>query len=372
MYFCASIFVGDRVRCEKCGNVDRELFVSVRGINVCRKCLMYKDINVNDDYVHGDGEYKLNYSLTKEQKKASEFILNNIRNKKDCVLNAVTGSGKTEIIYALISYCVKRNMTIGVVIPRRDVVVELYERIKKDFNNTSVVSVYGGNYSKLYGDIIILTSHQLYRYNKYFDVIVIDEVDAFPYSGNLMLEHFLKRSLKGNVVYMSATVGKESKGRVTHYLNKRYHGHKLDVPKVKYFFYKYEIRKFINKHKDDLVLIYFPTIKEQEKFSNRFKFHHYLINSKSKNRKELLEVFHKLNKGIILTTLVLERGITFFNCHVIVYKADHKLFSYENLVQISGRVGRKIDCPSGDVLFLANTRSKNIRKAITKIKRANE
>ena len=137
-------------------------------------------------------------------------------------------------------------------------------------------------------------------------------------------------------------------------------------------FYKFHIKKFINKHKNGLVLIYFPTIKEQVKFSKGLKKEHYLINSKIKKRAELLSLFHELDRGIILTTLVLERGITFKNCHVVVYKADHKLFGYENLIQIAGRVGRKKDYPHGDILFLASKKNKNIRKAINKIKKANE
>ena len=133
-----------------------------------------------------------------------------------------------------------------------------------------------------------------------------------------------------------------------------------------------EIKKFIKKHGDSIILIYFPTIKEQLKFSKKFKTNYYLLNSKVKGRKELLKQLHKIEKGIILTTLVLERGITFKNCHVIVYKADHPLYSYENLVQIAGRVGRKKDYPQGDILFLANYKNKSINKAIKEIKRANE
>jgi competence protein ComFA len=314
----------------------------------------------------------LNYELTKNQKEASEFILSCLKNKKDCVLSAVTGSGKTEIIYDSLKYCVQNGLKVGVVIPRKDVVIELCNRIKNDFKDTFVVGVYGGCHDVIYGDIIVLTSHQLYRYNQYFDLIIIDEVDAFPYKNNKMLEHFLKRSLKGNVVYMSATVSDEIKVENKFSINRRYHGYKLDVPKVKYLFFKYEIKKFLKRHKEDLVLIYFPTIKEENNFSKKLKTSHYVINSKVKNREELLLKLHDLKKGIILTTLVLERGITFENCHVIVYRADHNLFSWENLVQISGRVGRKKSFPCGEILFLANNKTKSIKKAIGKIKRANE
>ena len=360
------------MRCEKCGNDDKELFVYKNGVIKCRKCLSFKIREESKDYTHGDGEYNLSYNLTSDQQKASEFLLDNIKNKKDCVLNAVTGSGKTEIIYESIKYSVKNNLKIAITIPRKDVVIELYNRIKNDFKSSSVVSVYGGKTNDLYGDIVILTTHQLFRYNKYFDLVIIDEVDAFPFNGNKMLETFLYRSMKGSVIYMSATIPENIKCKNTYYLNKRYHGEKLDVPKVKYFFHFLEIKRFIKRHVNDMVLIYFPTIKEQILFSRKFKLPHYVVNSKIDNRNDILDKLHKMRKGIVLTTLVLERGITFKNCHVIVYKADHSLFGYENLVQISGRVGRKKDFPHGEILFLIDKKTKSISKAIKMIKRANE
>lgn len=335
---------------------------------------MYKETETKECYVHGDGEYCLTYNLTKAQNEASEFILSYIKENKSCVLNAVTGAGKTEIIYETIKYCVKNNKKIGIVIPRKDVVIELLNRIKKDFINSSVVGVYGGSTSNLYADIIILTSHQLFRYNKYFDTVIIDEVDAFPFYGNEILNNFLKRSVKGSIVYMSATINKELLNTKCpkYFLNRRFHGVKLDIPKVKLWWSNRTIYRFIKENVNSIILIYFPTIKMQLKFSKRFKLKHYLINSKVKNRDELLSTFHNLESGIILSTLVLERGVTFKNVNVIVYRADHQLFTYENLVQISGRVGRKMEYPTGKILFLADKKTKTIKKSIGFIKKCNE
>ena len=361
------------MRCKKCGNRIKELFFYKDGEYVCRRCLVYKEKKGIKEYKKGKGDYKLDYDLTIDQYKASQFILEKIKSKEDCVLNAVTGAGKTEIIYPLIQFCVNNKKSFGIVIPRKDVVIELYHRIKKDFKNASVVMVCGGYNKELYGDIIILTSHQLYRYNNYFEVIIIDEVDAFPFYKNEILNNFLKRSLKGNIVYMSATIPEKFLKRYeVYYLNKRYHQNKLDIPKVKTIWCIYTIRNFIKKHLHSIILIYFPTIKEQIKFSKRLKIKHYLINSKTNNRKQLLEELHGLKSGVILTTLVLERGITFKNCHVIVYKADHDLFTSENLVQISGRVGRSKDYPSGDILFLVSKNTSKIKRSIKFIKKANE
>jgi competence protein ComFA len=45
-----------------------------------------------------------------------------------------------------------------------------------------------------------LTTHQIYRYVAYFDLLVIDEYDAFPFKGDPVLEAFAQRSLKGVLV----------------------------------------------------------------------------------------------------------------------------------------------------------------------------
>ena len=43
----------------------------------CRKCLMFVGRSVDFNYIPKKGRYSLNYSLTKFQKQASDFILNN-------------------------------------------------------------------------------------------------------------------------------------------------------------------------------------------------------------------------------------------------------------------------------------------------------
>ena len=54
---------------------------------MCVRALMffvafYKDILKKEGC--SNGEYFISYELTKEQKEASEFILNEIKNKKNC------------------------------------------------------------------------------------------------------------------------------------------------------------------------------------------------------------------------------------------------------------------------------------------------
>ena len=53
----------------------------------------------------------------------------------------------------------------------------------------------------------------------------------------------------------------------------------------------------------------------------------------------------------LLTTTILERGITIPNVQVAVVGAEQQLFNSGALIQIGGRVGRSADFPSGDFVF---------------------
>jgi len=359
--------------CPKCSNSDKNYFGNKNGKIYCRKCLTFIGKCADKEYKIKEGNYDLGYSLTSYQKAASEFILNNVKEGKNCALNAVCGAGKTEIIYDTIEYCLKNNKRIGVAIPRKDVVIELKERISKDFN-VLVSAVYGGNSEKLEADIIVFTTHQAFRFFNYFDVLIIDEVDAFPYNNNDVLKSIVSKCSQ-TFVYLSATMPlyiEKDKEIVKHYLNKRYHCLPIPVPKCKVCFsFVRCLKKMLKKFKDKVVLVYFPTIKEQMKISEKIKYT-YLINSKSENREELLNEIKQLDKGVVLTTTVLERGITIKDVQVIVYNAGHRSFNKDALIQIAGRVGRKKEYYKGDVIFMCKEKDKKIKRAIKTIKKSNE
>ena len=48
------------------------------------------------------------------------------------------------------------------------------------------------------------------------------------------------------------------------------------------------------------------------------------------------------------------------------------MYDSQTLIQISGRVGRKIDAPEGEVIFLVNKETEAIKDAISTIKRKNK
>ena len=80
-----------------------------------------------------------------------------------------------------------------------------------------------------------------------------------------------------------------------------------------------------------------------------------------------MEKFKKWEIDILITTTILERGVTFDYLDVLVFEANHKIFTKEALIQIAGRVGRKEYDYNGKVVFLADKINKNMRLAIKEI-----
>ena len=75
----------------------------------------------------------------------------------------------------------------------------------------------------------------------------------------------------------------------------------------------------------------------------------------------------------MVTTSVLERGVTLKNLQVIVLHADEEnIYDAATLIQIAGRVGRKKGFEKGDVLFLGEKKTESIKSAIGEIEKSNE
>ena len=377
--------VEDKILCSKCGNKDSKYVGSKNGILYCRKCITFQGEVV--EYIprkKGEIEYFLDFNLSKEQKEISHKVKENYLNGKNTLIHAVCGAGKTEIVYETIRVCLTTGGRVGFAIPRKDVVIELQPRISKAFKKQKVVSVYGGHRDELVGDIVILTTHQLYRYVNYFDLVIIDEVDAFPFQNNDILQTFFQKSLRSNYILMSATPSDQTletfKNQEIVKLFKRFHGYKLPIPQ---FIKKYmplqvvflirKLKTYENEQK--YTLVFTPTIAICEKLYKILKLFFKsidFVHSKRQKRKEIVEDFKIHNTTILVTTSVLERGITVPNLQVIVFQSDHRLYTHQVLTQIAGRVGRKSDYPDGDIYYLGEIETDEIKKSIQEIKTANE
>ena len=364
--------------CPVCKNKDKKyLAINEKGI-YCRKCILLSKSNYasKNKYLNQSTiKANLKYQLSKAQLKASNQVLNYVKNNKSVIVNAVCGAGKTELVYQSIEYMLNQNKIVAFAVPRRDVVIEIYNRLVKDYPNVDVSCVYGGNTSKVTGQLIVLTTHQLFRYKSYFDLLILDEADAYPFYGNQLLNEFLYQSIKGPIIYLSATIKdsylKQCKNIVL--VNKRFHNHDIPIPKVirYYFFNKIDtLKKIISLERKKPILIFVPTISVGKKLSLILNIP--FVYSSYKYKQEYIDMFKENKISILITTSILERGITLKNVQVIVYEASHKLFDESSLIQISGRVGRKIDAPSGNVYFLTNKKTHSINQCIKKLKQKNK
>ena len=163
-------------------------------------------------------------------------------------------------------------------------------------------------------------------------------------------------------------------------LSTRFHRHPLPVPRIirgsivkQYLILLKKLRDYIHQNKQ--VFIFAPTIEICEKvyhFISIFIIGGNYVHSKRDNRKEIIEAFRNKMYHYLVTTSVLERGVTVRNLQVIIMQTDHKIYEKGTLIQIAGRVGRKLDAPTGDVIYLAKRITPDMRESISDIRRSNE
>ncbi|NLW07367.1 MAG: DNA/RNA helicase, partial [Clostridia bacterium] len=89
-------------------------------------------------------------------------------------------------------------------------------------------------------------------------------------------------------------------------------------------------------------------------------------------KEETIAAFQRSEYPVLVTTTVMERGLTIPRLAVLVLYADEeRIFSANTLVQIAGRVGRTADYPGGQVFFLARRISPPMVAACRQIKEFN-
>ena len=334
-----------------------------------------------------------NGQLTSFQEMVSRGILESYESRVPCLVHAVTGAGKTEMLYPLIDKVLKEGQTICIASPRIDVCQELHKRLLRDFD-LAIPLLYGGSKDQGMGQVTIATTHQLLKYHKAFDILVVDEVDAFPYVDNPMLYYGVER-VSDLTLFLTATstdqldqmVAKGELKRLS--LARRFHGNPLVVPQGRVFnSFRKKIKKgklpqnlkrdLLKQRKSKYPLLIFIAEIEfgkeccrlleelcpQEKIG--------FVASNTEDRKEIVQSFRTGETKILLSTTILERGVTFPGVDVFVLEADHKLFTRSSLVQIAGRVGRSMGRPTGLCYFYYETKTKAINQAIREIKMMNK
>ena len=378
------------MRCPRCLNTDKQYFYKGSKGWYCRKCISFGRAMLEEEQEavslapisEGSEEYVLQYPLTPLQAEVSHRCAELIQ-ETNVLLHCVCGAGKTELVVESIAQMLRQKKHVCFAIPRRQVVLELEGRLKQYFPYAKVTAVCGGRTGDLTGDVIVCTTHQLFRpqYRHAFDLLILDEPDAFPFRGNEVLHGIAETACRGTAIYLTATPDDWLKTKLKNgtlqclKLNRRPHGHDLPVPVIKTaptFVLLILLVRWL-KHHASPRMIFVPTIREAKllhRFLKQFM-DCFCCTSKTENRDEVIELFRKTRNGIIVSTTILERGVTVPGCDVCVFHADHGVFDEAGLIQMAGRAGRTFQYPDGDVLFLTSSRSALAEQCRKEIQEAN-
>ena len=393
-----------KLSCNRCGQaIDKEKQQLPIGAYYCRSCLILGRVRSDEDlYYFPQEEFpkanvlKWQGKLTEFQAKVSQGLVEAVTKQKNSLVHAVTGAGKTEMIYQVVAQVINQGGAVCLASPRIDVCLELYRRLKVDFT-CDISLLHGESEAYSRSPLVIATTHQLLKFYQAFDLLIVDEVDAFPYVDNPMLYHAVHQAVKveGTKIFLTATSTDEldkkvAKGELTRLsLPRRFHGNPLIVPQKIWLadFQKYlgqkklvpKLRQFIQKQRKTgfPLLIFASEIKKGQEFAEILQstFPNEKVGfvaSTTENRLEIVEKFRQKEITILVTTTILERGVTFPCVDVFVVEANHRLFSRSALVQIAGRVGRSMDRPTGELIFFHDGTTMAIEKAIKEIQEMNQ
>ncbi|MFC3886523.1 DEAD/DEAH box helicase [Bacillus songklensis] len=397
--------------CHRCGNEKQERFASFhcarcqQVCTYCRACIVMGRVSectpllrwtgpplafsLPADILHWDG------TLSPAQKIASGAVVTAIKHKQELLVWAVCGAGKTEVLFPGIEAALAFGKKVCIATPRTDVVLELKPRLQKAFAEVEVIALYGSSEDRgKQAPLTISTTHQLLRYSQAFDVVIIDEVDAFPYSVEPMLQYAVQKAKREDaaVIYLTATPNQTWQKEVKQGKRKavtipaRYHRHPLPVPRFEWCgnwkkslkqkrlpsnVHEWITERFKDGKQSFLFIPRIELIPEVVKLLKVMDERIEGVHAEDPDRKEKVLMFRNGQIPLLVTTTILERGVTVPNIDVAVLGAEDDIFTESALVQISGRVGRSAQFPDGDLVFFHYGKTKNMLLAKRQIEQMN-
>lgn len=414
---CRRCFAQGRVNIGPCVRCQRETCVS------CAQCAPYgvaracEAVYVGRAFrsqhaVHTSSSaplLNLQYELSPAQARAAASLRHSQYSR--ALVWAACGAGKTEVVFSVIEHTLQQGLPVLFAVPRRDIAIELGERFTQAFSSVRIQTLYGGA-PRRYGtaQLTIATTHQVLRFAQQFPLIVLDEVDAFPYRGNTMLRRAVQRALTrdGRFVYMTATpsdamlrLAQEHDWHMVT-IPARYHGYPLPEPVFRLMADLSALRQHITDDPSNIVpsedladhirhivkseqphLIFVPAIRLVQptaafvnavyrRITNSKRTVAYGTHAGDARRLVVRTAFEQGDFPVLVATTVFERGITIPNVHVTVLWADdERIFDTATLIQMAGRVGRTLQYPAGHVYFLASRLTSAMKSAKRHIQHLN-
>lgn len=389
--------------CQRCNSSILEEWYLPIGAYYCRECLLMKRVRSDQALYYFSQEdfpkqdvLKWRGQLTPFQEKVSEGLIRAVKKKEPTLVHAVTGAGKTEMIYQVVSKVIDDGGAVCLASPRIDVCLELYKRLQNDFT-CDIALLHGESEPHFRTPLVVATTHQLLKFHHAFDLLIVDEVDAFPYVDNSVLYYAVNQCVKeeGVRIFLTATSTDELDKKVRTgelkrlSLPRRFHGNPLIIPKPVWLSdfnccleknqLSTKLKTYIERQRRTgyPLLIFASEIKRGEKLKEILQVYFPdekigFVSSVTENRLEQVQAFRDGELTILISTTILERGVTFPCVDVFVVEANHQLFTKSSLIQIGGRVGRSMDRPTGELLFFHDGLNTSIKKAIKEIKQMNK
>lgn len=389
--------------CQRCNSSILEEWYLPIGAYYCRECLLMKRVRSDQALYYFSQEdfpkqdvLKWRGQLTPFQEKVSEGLIRAVKKKEPTLVHAVTGAGKTEMIYQVVSKVIDDGGAVCLASPRIDVCLELYKRLQNDFT-CDIALLHGESEPYFRTPLVVATTHQLLKFHHAFDLLIVDEVDAFPYVDNSVLYYAVNQCVKeeGVRIFLTATSTDELDKKVRTgelkrlSLPRRFHGNPLIIPKPVWLSdfnccleknqLSTKLKTYIERQRRTgyPLLIFASEIKRGEKLKEILQVYFPdekigFVSSVTENRLEQVQAFRDGELTILISTTILERGVTFPCVDVFVVEANHQLFTKSSLIQIGGRVGRSMDRPTGELLFFHDGLNTSIKKAIKEIKQMNK
>lgn len=323
------------------------------------------------------------------------------QDSRECLVWAVCGAGKTEVAFAAVHEALRRGQRVLFACPRKDVVLELESRLRETFSWVDIAVLYGGAEGIYrHATLVLSTTHQVLRRCGAFDLAIVDEADAFPFLGNRMLQHGVNRAMApgARLIYMTATPDARLRARADRgevsvvTIPARHHRKALPEPELRsadlpspgqkslpgrlpadvlaVVRQSAEIEKrplFVFAPTVELVMLYGRLIREALPELAVETCH-----SRDEERGTKREAFQRGRIRILVSTSIMERGITVTGCDVVVLNADfERIFEERALVQMAGRAGRSSSAPTGRVTLVGTAVNGEMRKALEHIRGMN-
>ena len=168
----------------------------------------------------------------------------------------------------------------------------------------------------------------------------------------------------------------------------RYHLYSLDIPK---FQWAGNLEKALKKGRlpnvvlrwmrkklatNRRALLFVPTIEAgfhlQQALKTLLNLEVPFVYSSDEQRIAKVKAFKEGEGQFLITTMILERGVTIADIDVAIFCAEHEVYEESALVQISGRVGRNPKYPHGEIIFFHYGITEAMDAAREQIKRMNQ